>query len=65
MLTTPDDPQTALPKLRTRGSMVQGLLTGYYKLAGDRVGVYLFLYVQHCALCSGSTWFLCVTRQFN
>lgn len=37
MLTTPDDPLSALPKLRTRASAVQGLLTGYYKLAGDRV----------------------------
>lgn len=41
MLTTPDDPLSALPKLRTRASAVQGLLTGYYKLAGDRVSLVL------------------------
>lgn len=41
MLTTPDDPLTALPNLRTRGSVIQGLLTGYYKLAGDRVNLVL------------------------
>lgn len=38
MLTTPDNPYTAIPNLRSRASAVQGLMIGYYKLLGDRVG---------------------------
>lgn len=41
MLTTPDDPTTSIPKLRCQSSNVQGLLTGFYKLAGDRVTLVL------------------------
>jgi F-box protein 9 len=37
MLTTPDNPYTAIPNLRSRASVVQGLMIGYYKLLGDRV----------------------------
>jgi len=37
MLTTPDNPYVVLPLLHSRGSALQGLLSGYYKLTGDRV----------------------------
>lgn len=41
MLTTPENPYVTLPLLRTRSSNIQGLLTGYYKLVGDRVTLVL------------------------
>jgi len=37
MLTTPDNPYVVLPLLHSRGTALQGLLSGYYKLTGDRV----------------------------
>jgi F-box protein 9 len=37
MLTSPDYPYTMVPKLRSRNGRVQGMLYGYYKMAGDRV----------------------------
>jgi len=37
MLTTPDNPYIVLPLLHSRGTALQGLLSGYYKLTGDRV----------------------------
>jgi len=46
MLTSPDDPYVVLPNLNTRGSAIQGLLSGYYKLAGDRVSSFLSAYCQ-------------------
>ena len=42
MLTTPDAPQITVGNLRYHGAKVQGILTGYYKMAGDHV----------CNLCS-------------
>jgi len=37
MLTSPEDPMTSLSKIRQRQSRVQGILHGYYKMAGDQV----------------------------
>lgn len=37
MLTSPDDPSSALCKLKSRFSKVPGILHGYYKMAGDQV----------------------------
>jgi len=39
MLTSPDNPYVVLPLLHSRGSALQGLLSGYYKLTGDRVSL--------------------------
>jgi len=39
MLTSPDNPYVVLPLLHARGTALQGLLSGYYKLTGDRVSV--------------------------
>lgn len=41
MLTSPDSPATVLPLLVSRGSCPQGLLSGFYKLTGDRVTMML------------------------
>lgn len=41
MLTTPDNPYVVLPLLHSRGTALQGLLSGYYKLTGDRVTLVL------------------------
>lgn len=37
MLTSPDDPQLIVGKLKHRRAYVQGILHGYYKMAGDNV----------------------------
>ena len=37
MFTSPEDPFTALPRLRSRESRSQGLLKGYYRMAGNQV----------------------------
>ncbi|KAK2160210.1 hypothetical protein LSH36_138g09025 [Paralvinella palmiformis] len=37
MLTSPDNPYTALPKLRHRSTKCQGILHGYYKVCGDQI----------------------------
>ena len=37
MFTSPEDPYAALPRLRTRDSKSQGLLKGYYRMAGNQV----------------------------
>ena len=37
MLTTPEEPALTVSKLKSRGSKVQGLLHGYYRMAGDQV----------------------------
>ena len=37
MMTSPDNPYIALPKLRQRTAKCQGILHGYYKLCGDQV----------------------------
>jgi len=37
ILTTPDEPSIVVGKLRNRGARVQGIMHGYYKMAGDLV----------------------------
>ena len=37
MFTSPEDPYVALPRLRSRDSRSQGLLKGYYRMAGNQV----------------------------
>ena len=44
MFTSPEDPFTALPRLRSRESRSQGLLKGYYRMAGNQVR---FSYVDY------------------
>jgi F-box protein 9 len=41
MLTTPDDPYTTIPQLRSRAANLQGIMLGYYKLCGDTVTLIL------------------------
>lgn len=41
MLTSPENPYVVLPMLLSRSSSPQGLLSGYYKLTGDRVTMVL------------------------
>ena len=54
MLTTPDNPYIVLPLLQSRGSALQGLLSGYYKLTGDQVSLTDVVFctaeksIQHC-----------------
>ena len=39
MFTSPEDPFAALPRLRSRESRSQGLLKGYYRMAGNQVRI--------------------------
>ena len=39
MFTSPEDPYAALPRLRTRESRSQGVLKGYYRMAGNQVNL--------------------------
>jgi len=39
MLTSPDNPYVVLPLLHSRGTALQGILSGYYKLTGDQVSL--------------------------
>ena len=55
MLTTPDNPYVVLPLLQSRGSALQGLLSGYYKLTGDRVSpIDICIFIQLRCLCNAA-----------
>ncbi len=43
MFTSPEDPFSALPRLRSRDARSQGLLKGYYRMAGNQVRSYFRL----------------------
>ena len=50
MLTSPDDPYVVLPLLHSRGTALQGLLSGYYKLTGDQVSLIELISLHICTI---------------
>jgi len=68
MFTTPDNPYIVLPLLHSRGTALQGLLSGYYKLTGDRVSLLEVIFFLSQEICSMSFELYCMivwTAAFN